>query len=106
MSSSKKDFGASRDSAGIGNRLAGRYADTSTGSSTQPERAQAQEPPKMVTRSWYLPAETADSLARTADQLWRALPGTSKHQVLAKLIEAGIARAEDVREDLSQTSQD
>lgn len=98
---SKKEFGPSRGASSVGNRLAGRYSD-STPAEAAP--AQAQQPPKMVTRSWYLPAETADRLADTADGIWRAVPGIAKRDALAALIEAGLERADEVRDQLSQSS--
>lgn len=98
---SKKEFGPSRASGSVDNRLAGRYVDSA------PAEAPATAPsqPKMVTRSWYLPAETADRLGQAADQIWRAVPGISKHQALTALLEAGLAHADDVRDQLSQPSQ-
>ncbi|QGK68721.1 hypothetical protein GIY23_03390 [Allosaccharopolyspora coralli] len=105
---SKKDFGSSRGAGAVGNRLAGRYAESrpdETSTSAPPAAEPPREKPRMVTRSWYLPAETAAHLTATADQLWRELPGTSKHEVLAALLEAGIAHSDDVRHRLSQTSQ-
>lgn len=98
-----KNFGPSRGAGQVGNRLAGRYVNAET---APVEHAPATKPtvkPKMVTRSWYLPAETAEHLDQAADQLWRQLPGTSKHEVLAALLEAGIDRSEDVRQRLSQS---
>lgn len=105
---SSKQFGPSRGAGQVGNRLAGRYNETTTVEAlpTPASPPARRAKPRMVTRSWYLPAETADQLARTADQLWRQLPGTSKHEVLAALIEAGLDRSDEVRDRLSQTSQD
>ena len=102
---SGKQFGPSRGSSSVGNRLTDRYANTGP---DEPDTAPARTPkkPAMVTRSWYLPAETADRLGQAADQLWREIPGTSKHEVLAALIEAGLAQIDDVRTQLSQHSHD
>lgn len=108
---SNKQFGPSRGAASVTNRLAAvRYGESADAGPAEPAPvvetpAAAPAKPKMVTRSWYLPAETADRLTRAADQLWRELPGTSKHEVLAALLEAGLARTDDVRAQLSQTEQ-
>ena len=100
---SKKEFGPSRGASSVGNRLAGRYSETTPAPEAPAPKKTA---PKMVTRSWYLPAETADRLGQVADELWRAVPGVAKHEVLAALLEAGVSRADEVRDQLSQTTQD
>lgn len=98
---SKKEFGPSRGASSVGNRLAGRYSETTpTPEAPAPKKAS----PKMVTRSWYLPAETADRLGQVADELWRAVPGITKHEALSALLEAGLDQADAVRDQLSQTS--
>lgn len=63
------------------------------------------DPPAMVTRSWYVPAETADRLAEVVDRVSRAVPGVARQDVLASLIEAGLDQADQVQEGLlrSQT---
>lgn len=62
------------------------------------------EPPRMVRRSWYrLPAEAADRLDQVADQLWRAVPGIAKHEALTALLDAGIARADEIRTQLTRS---
>lgn len=56
---------------------------------------------RMVTRSWYLPAEVAEELDVAADRVAAGLPGVTKHQALAALLRAGIAQADQVRAELA-----
>lgn len=103
MNSNRKKFGPSRGSDSVGNRLASRYSDSAPAADAAPAPPKSQ--PRMVTRSWYLPAETADRLGQAADRIWRAVPGLSKHEALSALLDAGIERADEVQDQLSQTSQ-
>jgi hypothetical protein len=54
----------------------------------------------MVTRSWYLPRTVAAELDVAAGELTRAVPGATKHRVLAALIAAGLRHQDEVRAEL------
>ncbi len=106
MTPRRKEFARRGDTDALGDLMRARYTDTAPAAPGPSSPAPAR--PRMVTRSWYLPAEVADQLQAAADDLYYELRGRApKHAVLAALLRAGIDHPDRARELLtdSQPSQ-
>lgn len=69
-------------------------------SRTGARSASPARPPATVRRSWYMPASSAEALARAIDDLHYATR-RPKHEVIAALVAVALEHAEDARARLA-----
>lgn len=93
---SRKEFGTGADTDHLADVLATRFATPEPEPEPEPDPAPAETPapPRMTTRSWYLPRETADQLAAAAERLRHTVPAVSKAEALDSLLRVALDHEE------------